>query len=104
MREQPVSPLSFEPCISQTQAWATVFQQLELSQTEIVLVSFWNPDKYGNTTTDIIYISYIRIVFFVDPIVPEDFAHFLTSEDHLCIPSSFGGFEVAHIDIHSLYI
>lgn len=52
------------------------------------------PDKYGNTTTDLIYviyiyISYIRIDFSCGPYVPEDFVNILTSED---LPSSVGGF------------
>lgn len=49
---------------SSTQSLATVFQQLEMSQTGIVFVSFWypsrvsvwNPDKYESTTTDMICI------------------------------------------------
>ena len=40
-----------------------VFQHLEMSQTGMVLVSFrvlfWNPDKYGNTTVEDIYIVHI---------------------------------------------
>ena len=39
----------------------------------------------------IIVYTYIRIIFLVDAMVPQDFANFLTSEDHLRIPSSFGG-------------
>ena len=74
----------------------TLFQQLEMLQAGIVLVLFrvlfWNPDKYGNTTTDVISIWYVRILVLVDPIVPEDYAHLLASEDHPHIPSSFGGY------------
>lgn len=37
------------------------------------------------------YISCKSSFFLVDPIVPQDFANCFTSEDLLCIPSSFGG-------------
>ena len=40
-------------------------------------VAFWNPDKYGNTSADIMYISYIYVsCLLADHIVPEDFACF----------------------------
>lgn len=70
MHEQPASPFptNHASVISQTQVWATVFQQLETSQTIIVLVSFrvlvWNPDKYGNTIMDIRYYNYTSICIF----------------------------------------
>ena len=91
------------------QAWATVFQQPEISQTGIVPGILLKPDKYGNATTDLIciYIIYIDIfivrtyvsLFLVDPIVPEDFANILTSEDHLSNYSLFcRRFEVAQIN------
>lgn len=43
IREQPASPSSCGPCIKQTQAWVTLFQQLDMLQAGIVLGTVLKP-------------------------------------------------------------
>ena len=78
------SPIGYQRLVHGSPTWSP-------PESNLCIRNFCPVNMYVN-------ISYTYHVFFlVYPIVAEDVANFLTSEDLICIPASFGVFEVAHI-------